>query len=842
MSNIIVVPRRSTGGCLTCKRRKKKCDEQRPFCRRCIQGDFDCLGYGFPEDSYITNPSSNTEVGSLHRSPDTVVGQDAGQFSDPVSLDSLIPLPEHPNRVAAPARIHSPAQEFTLYPSMIPKSLTIDPLILEDATSLTLSQFVRLSQRLLFKPPSVPFETGLLWRIGYSDFTRWSMYLSARVLTDVSNGINGQKYMDWIFRFCQQILKPSASMESLMVMEGRLGGLHDLTYLGFIVSGIAFGYSLFQRSAQTFLRLATLDPDLWSDDSTISISQALRSRYEITRFVTHDTLIACILGIPPLLHYDTTFLWCNQSSNRVIELIYGITPEILYFLAKINACRASQLMDEEAQNQSDWREIERLLKGGSSTIEHTDEPVKDIARFAVQETWRQATLIYFYMGTRDVNSADPRVEAAVRQVVQLGNTIGHGSTLELHTLIPCVIAGAAARQERHRASLRNKIVSRSLYREVTLLLRTSEFAAVLDHLWHGAGAEGKPTTWQDYRGCGYTRWSMYLSARVLKDISDGMNGRKYTNWIFQLHQQILESLTPTEAAIAMEGQLARLHDLAYLGFIASGATLGYSLFRRCIPIFLRLAVLDSNLWSDSATISISQAIQCTYEISKVFVHDTLIAFILGIPPLPHYDITFPRGSAKPNNELELVYGIPSEVLYFLAKINACRASRLVGGMAQTLSDWHSVERVLKTGSSTIEHTSEPAKDIERFAVQENWRQATLIYFYMGVGDVNSADARVEAAVQQVVQLGSTIESGSTLELHTLIPCVIAGAAARKEKHRARLRSKIVSRSFPYEIAMVIRTSEFAAVLDHLWHGAGAEGKPTTWEDYVQSCRAILRVV
>ncbi|KAH7335980.1 hypothetical protein B0J17DRAFT_668598 [Rhizoctonia solani] len=31
--------------CLTCKRRRKKCDQGRPACHRCIEGGYDCLGY-----------------------------------------------------------------------------------------------------------------------------------------------------------------------------------------------------------------------------------------------------------------------------------------------------------------------------------------------------------------------------------------------------------------------------------------------------------------------------------------------------------------------------------------------------------------------------------------------------------------------------------------------------------------------------------------------------------------------------------------------------------------------------------------------------------------------------
>ncbi|KAF7523221.1 hypothetical protein G7054_g11848 [Neopestalotiopsis clavispora] len=38
-------PRRSRGGCWTCRRRHKKCDEARPTCHRCQQGNFECEGY-----------------------------------------------------------------------------------------------------------------------------------------------------------------------------------------------------------------------------------------------------------------------------------------------------------------------------------------------------------------------------------------------------------------------------------------------------------------------------------------------------------------------------------------------------------------------------------------------------------------------------------------------------------------------------------------------------------------------------------------------------------------------------------------------------------------------------
>ncbi|KAF8594331.1 hypothetical protein BDV93DRAFT_172623 [Ceratobasidium sp. AG-I] len=40
-----IVPSRLARGCLTCKQRRKNCDEIKPYCERCVSGGFLCLGY-----------------------------------------------------------------------------------------------------------------------------------------------------------------------------------------------------------------------------------------------------------------------------------------------------------------------------------------------------------------------------------------------------------------------------------------------------------------------------------------------------------------------------------------------------------------------------------------------------------------------------------------------------------------------------------------------------------------------------------------------------------------------------------------------------------------------------
>ncbi|KAK2730538.1 nodulation protein l [Colletotrichum kahawae] len=49
---------RTKTGCLTCRRRKKKCDEQKPECSNCIRGGFVCAGYP-PQRNAVWQKSDN---------------------------------------------------------------------------------------------------------------------------------------------------------------------------------------------------------------------------------------------------------------------------------------------------------------------------------------------------------------------------------------------------------------------------------------------------------------------------------------------------------------------------------------------------------------------------------------------------------------------------------------------------------------------------------------------------------------------------------------------------------------------------------------------------------------
>ncbi|KAJ3498376.1 hypothetical protein NLG97_g1179 [Lecanicillium saksenae] len=48
---------RSTGGCLTCRARRVKCDETKPLCRRCVKSGQNCRGYGLPKPAVEAPPN-----------------------------------------------------------------------------------------------------------------------------------------------------------------------------------------------------------------------------------------------------------------------------------------------------------------------------------------------------------------------------------------------------------------------------------------------------------------------------------------------------------------------------------------------------------------------------------------------------------------------------------------------------------------------------------------------------------------------------------------------------------------------------------------------------------------
>ncbi|KAG8694346.1 hypothetical protein FRC09_009905 [Ceratobasidium sp. 395] len=338
-----------------------------------------------------------------------------------------------------------------------------------------------------------------------SNIKRWSWYLGATITQALFGGHQVHRHINLIDKFARHITASESSSwdPNSLRLGDKLSCLEDLVHYILMTSTSRAAYHLIKLCVPIFLELATKIPHIWTSTSAISIAHALCGpMHEMRKFVLWDTMAATAFGSVPLLHYDTTIPPSPahiEHENMILEWVYGCPAEIVVLFAKINGWRASRWMGQPlmgAENNEDWRQVEENAKQWTARIDRIDESAAVVGRLAVQESLRQAVLIYLYMVMCDADSGDSRVVSAVRQIVQLASTIGSGNPLEIHLMMPCLIAGVAARQEQHRSLLRRKLqVSRN---ENVWCLRGADFVPVLDHVWHGAGAGGYPVIWDDY--------------------------------------------------------------------------------------------------------------------------------------------------------------------------------------------------------------------------------------------------------------------------------------------------------------------------------------------------------
>lgn len=504
------VPNRSGRGCLTCKQRKKKCDETRPACERCTNGNFQCLGYAHLDSpkpptvrrwqrSTAQHAANSVLPLGLDLSPSSLSTQSSPElgYSSDVSFvtpnSNGISCQEQPNALTT-LRFHE---------RPIPKSLELDPLEIDNMVQLIVSQYGRLAHRIAFRPFPFSIEKALAQRAQSSSIVRWTMYIGARIAQALLDDTHWQSYVGWIDNFHRQITGTESALVAINTADlgDRLAALQDLAFYAFMVLNSSAGYTIFRKCSPLFLQLAAKYPPMWADGSAISIHHALYSQtHPIIKFVFADTIASLAFGVIPLIHYDTTVHTTDHllGWQPFLEWVYGCPIIMIILLAKVNSSRISRLVNRDAvaPNEADIQDIENHLREWKATIDYVDQPTNLIARLAVQECWRQSVLIYMYMGMCGANSADKRVEPLVKQVVQLASTVETGSPLEIHLFIPCLIAGAAARKERHRAIIRKKI--QASQKADACLLRGADFVFVLDHLWHNAASGGASTTWEDY--------------------------------------------------------------------------------------------------------------------------------------------------------------------------------------------------------------------------------------------------------------------------------------------------------------------------------------------------------
>ncbi|KAG8713887.1 hypothetical protein FRC08_012670 [Ceratobasidium sp. 394] len=239
----------------------------------------------------------------------------------------------------------------------------------------------------------------------------------------------------------------------------------------------------------------TRQPDA-QPPSVISVASILAStRYELAHFILLDSFCSMLYALPQVIDYDTSVMPL-ESDIHPVEWFHGCPATFQATLVDIN----SLFHRKQPGLRLEWKSVERYLKSWRPVVQTSGdgESWGTIARLAIQESWRHTLLIYLYMAVCGTTSDDPRVQASVRQVFQLITTVKQSekTLVSIHLLGQCLVAGVCARTEKQRATARERLGDP--FNNGIWILRGSDFLPVLDHLWHGAAANGQPIRWSDY--------------------------------------------------------------------------------------------------------------------------------------------------------------------------------------------------------------------------------------------------------------------------------------------------------------------------------------------------------
>ncbi|KAF8606234.1 hypothetical protein BDV93DRAFT_521073 [Ceratobasidium sp. AG-I] len=442
------------------------------------------------DDHIVLTPNAGNSNLTKHHAPSYIGSQ------------QLLPAWRNPslNQTYPTARpFASTPRRSGQYALPIPRSVPLEPTNIVHIINYVLTQYERLLALSYFRPSSqerVRFRYLVSCRLQLPGAARWAMYMGAQIFESLLNGVLLEKtatYGRLVQKFEQELhVIPNRDLTSDEIQD-RLASELEVGFLKLRLGHDFHMVQLLRRCAPIFLQIVFSDPTLWPEGNTfaaVSVAHIFAStRHELSHFIHLDAFYAMAYAIPPTLEYDTS---CPpfRTENNALE---WMPPDIHITLIDINARGA---LDHVAP---DWQDIERrILSWKPYRDESADDASQHIARLTEQESWRQTLLVYLYLAVCRVASDDPRVASAVRQIFQLLGTIGRQDSVmaNSHFLVQYLIAGACTPSEKRRALVRSQLSDRhgnGLWHHPG-----SEFVPLLDHLWHGVAAHGRPIRWSDY--------------------------------------------------------------------------------------------------------------------------------------------------------------------------------------------------------------------------------------------------------------------------------------------------------------------------------------------------------
>ncbi|KDN33680.1 hypothetical protein RSAG8_13232, partial [Rhizoctonia solani AG-8 WAC10335] len=363
-----------------------------------------------------------------------------------------------------------------------------------------LEQSDKIMDNWYFKPTNYErkhFLGDAVHRLQTSSLNRWTTFVAVGLVQSFFTGDMSQtsQHSYWMGHIENSAKRELTRDLVPREMQQRRSDWVHISLMKTMIIPNSNTYQVLRSITPTFLQVVYSDPQLWPrgcSPTSIPLSNVLASEvHELAFFTFMDSACAMAFGLPQQVEYDTT-IYSQQTRPPSHQWAHSTPAYFQLLFADINACR------DKSPNARGWREIEQCLQSWHfRSDEYTfAESWMTIAWYAVQESWRLALLAYLYMAVCGTPSNDPRVQSCIKQILQVVRIVRERGPPRAHVsfFVQYLIVGICARSEAHRKVVRDKLSAH----DKLCIVRALDFVPVLDHLWHGAAAGGRPINWSDY--------------------------------------------------------------------------------------------------------------------------------------------------------------------------------------------------------------------------------------------------------------------------------------------------------------------------------------------------------
>ncbi|CCO31451.1 hypothetical protein BN14_05493 [Rhizoctonia solani AG-1 IB] len=415
--------------------------------------------------------------GALTLAPKTTFGPPR----PPVEETSPVELQQLPNETWAQplfslintsGGLYNPSFVFNLPPTISP-----NPLLSGQIIDFILSQYEPIFATIFFRPTQEILKFArekLIVRLQQSTLTHWSMYIGARIfqtMTKYGKRADLRFLLRCVQKMGEHVCFQSGKDGSLTGALHALSGGLELVFLDYMTSNSRHAFQFFRQLTPAFLCAAQSLPSYCSSQKIILAEAFTSQNHELGRFVFIDAVSSLVLGAPPTIDYDTSApivrseMNCNPCLGLVhpTEWIHGSPLELTALIVKISLWRAKN-PDVQSAPDEIWKPLEAEAWAWAPRVSSPgvlDEPNQMVVRMAVQEGWRHVGLIYLYMGMCGRLSDDARVQASVRQIVQLLQILQPDLTTRTHYFVPCLIRNTAQSYATHLSKSRKSCLGYS---------------------------------------------------------------------------------------------------------------------------------------------------------------------------------------------------------------------------------------------------------------------------------------------------------------------------------------------------------------------------------------------